>query len=203
MSQFEQIFMGAFFDTIGAEKTAQEVEMPVLDQALTNLGLLEEGEEEGVEMPILKQAMENLGLLEEEGTEEAGEEPASMLEALAQAYGPAVIAEREKVAMEKDAAGMIRTKAKSVLKTIGKTLGGSDIKGGIAKLREARRQGKGGVNEPHAKAQLKKKYLAGAKEVGKGAAKAGAGVAITGGGAAAIAALRKKKKKAKDKKKKK
>jgi hypothetical protein len=103
MSQFEDSFMAGFNGVMS--KTA-EAEMPVLDKALGNLGLTEEppaGEEP--EMPILKQALENLGLTEEEQPA-AEEESVSMLEELAKRHGPAVVAEREKVAAEKTAMSM-------------------------------------------------------------------------------------------------
>ena len=204
MSQYEEVFMAGFFDALGAEKTAQE-EMPVLDRALANLGLLEEEKEEAVDMPILKRAFENLGLIEEEE-----EEASSMLEALAIKHGPAVIAEREKVAaeeaLEKDAAGMLRTKATSVLKHLGNVSGVSNIRKGLALRRGAKEIQEGAASagrRPSAKASAAiTKRMKAAKEQGKrGALKAGAGIAVAGGTAAAIAALRKKKKKAKKGKK--
>jgi hypothetical protein len=105
MSHFEEAFMSGFDGAFAGEKTAEEVEMPVLNRALTNLGLIEdEAPAEEVDMPILKQALENLGLTEEDGADEEEIEASSMLEALAIRHGDAVIAEREKVAaLEKEA----------------------------------------------------------------------------------------------------
>jgi len=214
MSQYEDIFMAGFYDALGAEKTAQtgmpvldkalanlgldkeageEIEMPVLDKALGNLGLLE-GEE--IDMPVLKQAMENLGLLEEEPAEAS-----SMLEALAIEYGPAVAAEREKLAMEKEAGprmAMAREKARSVYKTLGKVTGANEIREGVSKLREARKRGKT-INEANAKAQNRKNALEGLKTLGKGTAKAGltAGTTSLAARMAIGAAMGKKKKKGK------
>jgi len=202
MSQLEEVFMAGFWDAMGAEKTAsEEVEMPVLAQALDNLGLLEEEETEVVDMPILKQAMENLGLLEDAGgeeSEEGGEEPRSMLEALAVAYGDEVAAERE--ALEKDAGmQMIREKAKTILRSLGKATGASDIREGLKTRKKYRTMG-AKSNEPKAKAFAKKRAGEGTKQALKGGARPAAALALTGGGAAAVAALRGKKKKKKGKK---
>lgn len=126
MSQtYEEAFMAGFNGTSGA-KTAEETEMPVLNKALDNLGLLEEAPaEEEIEMPILKQALENLGLTEEApGGGEERVEASSMLEALAIKHGPAVIAEREKVAaLEKE--------GKKSTFILGKGTGGVKDKGGL------------------------------------------------------------------------
>ncbi len=187
MSQYEEIFMAGFANAFSSEKTAGET--PVLDKALGNLGLLEE---EAVEMPVLKQAMENLGLLEEET---GGDEPSSMLEALAVAYGPAVIAEREKTAALEKAAGPaaamrgLMSKYKGGMKEFGR---------GAKKLVSSYRpkKGKPGKRTPRPKgAALAKLREAAKKGLKKGAPAAGAtaGAGVLGLGAAALA-LRKKKK---------
>ena len=194
MSQFEEAFMAGFNDALGAEKTAEE-EMPILDKALTNLGLLEEETEE-VEMPILKKAMENLGLTEEE---EGEEEPASLLEELAIKYGPAVAEEREALEKEASRTSMVREKARSIYKTMGRATGARDISKGVAGLLKARRMKKD-VNEPHAKKQLGKRKTKAAVRLGRGAAKAGLTAGITGIGARMAAGAISGKKKDKGKK---
>jgi hypothetical protein len=185
MSQFENVFMAGFFDALGEEKTAGE-EMSVLDKALTNLGLLEAGEEEEVEMPILKQALENLGLTEEE------EEPASMLEALAQRHGPAVIAERE--ALEKEA--KLAAGARGLLSGYAGRM--KEFGRGAKRLAKSYRpkKGKPGKRTPRPKGRALQMMREKAKKELKKGGPAAAGTALvgTGGIAAALAARRKKKK---------
>jgi len=184
MSQFEDVFMAGFFDAMGGEEKVAAEEMPVLSKALGNLGLLDE---EAGGMPILKQALENLGL-----NKEASEEPASMLEALAQAYGPAVAAEREKVAMEKDAAGALRTKAKSILRGLkGAWTGSPPIGGRSYKTKEMIQElsGKGPGRVSKGKA---------AKVLGVRGAAVGGGALVAGAGVKAL--LKKKEKEKKGKK---
>lgn len=126
MSQtIEEAFMAGFNNTSGA-KTAEETEMPVLNKALGNLGLLEEAPaEEEIEMPIYKQALENLGLTEEKPGGEELIEASSMLEALAIKHGPAVIAEREKTAE-------LAKEGKKSTFVMGKGTGGVKETGGLA-----------------------------------------------------------------------
>lgn len=199
MSQYEEAFMAGFSGAFSSEKTAQEGEMPVLSQALANLGLLEEEEsEEAVDMPILKQALENLGLT---GEEEEGE-ASSMLEALAVAYGPAVAAEREKTAaMEKDAAGMLRTKAKSLFKTLGRATGATDVKRALKHRGEAKeiRQGAADAGRPlsaKAKASIGRRMKAAKGRAKRGVAKGAilAGASAAGGGLLGAVKGKKKKK---------
>lgn len=207
MSQFEEAFMAGFNGELNAEKTAEAAEMPILDKALGNLGLLEEEvdmpvlkqamenlgllEEEGeIDMPVLKQAMENLGLLEEESEEEVIE-ASSMLEALAIQYGDDVLAEREKTAaLEKEAAGMVREKAKSVFKKLwGESPAGSRPYKSSEMVQELRGKGPGRVSKGKA-----------AKVLGRRAAVVGGGALVAGGTAKGVAALLKKKKDKKEKK---
>ena len=207
MSQFEEAFMAGFNGELNAEKTAEAAEMPILDKALGNLGLLEEEvdmpvlkqamenlgllEEEGeIDMPVLKQAMENLGLLEEEVEEEVVE-ASSMLEALAIQYGDDVLAEREKTAaLDKEAAGMVREKAKSVFKKLwGESPKGSRPYKSSEMVQELRGKGTGRVSKGKA-----------AKVLGRRAAAVGGGALVAGGTAKGVAALLKKKKEKKGKK---
>jgi hypothetical protein len=193
MSQFEEAFMAGFNDALGAEKTAEE-EMPILDKALANLGLLEEETEE-VEMPILKKAMENLGLTEEEEGEEG---PASLLEELAIKYGPAVAEERE--ALEKDA--KLAEAAKGIFSRYTGAM--KEFGSGAKSLASSYRpkKGKPGKRTPRPKgAALAGMRAKAVKQLKKGApAAVGTAAVGTAGGVAAALAARKKKKGKKGKK---